>query len=174
MMQLSKRIKRTENIALTAILLAVTIVLSWAETLLLPDLPTGIKLGLSNITIMTAVIFINAKAGITLTILKSVFVLLTRGVIAGMMSLSGGVLALIVIILLLKKTDCSYIFVSVLAAVCHIIGQIAFSMIMTESFYVISYAPILLLTSTMSGILTGVLLKALASAMIKIKNQSKI
>jgi heptaprenyl diphosphate synthase len=162
----------TKKIALTAILLAMTIVLSWAETVFLPNLPTGVRLGLSNITIMTAVIFTGGKTGVALTVLKSGFVLLTRGVIAGAMSLSGGIFALAVIIPLLKKTDCSYVFVSVLAATAHIIGQLILSSIITESVYVFAYAPVLLIAGILSGILTGVILKMVVTAMLKIKNQS--
>ncbi|MDR0975002.1 MAG: Gx transporter family protein [Ruminococcus sp.] len=163
--------KDTEKIALTAILLAVTIILSWAETVLLTNLPTGVKLGLSNITIMTAVIFLNGKTGLILTILKSGFVFLTRGVIAGAMSLSGGIFALLIIFLLLKKTDCSYVFVSVTAAVCHIIGQLIFAVVITESVYVLAYIPVLLLASILSGILTGLILGAVVTAMKSISKK---
>jgi heptaprenyl diphosphate synthase len=160
------------RISLTAILLALTVVLSWAETAFLPNLPTGVRLGLSNITIMTAIIFLGGKTGLALTVLKSGFVLLTRGVIAGAMSLSGGILALAVMIPFLKKTDCSFVFVSVLAAIAHIIGQLVLSSIITESVYVFAYAPVLLIAGILSGILTGVLLKAAVAAMLKIKNHS--
>jgi heptaprenyl diphosphate synthase len=164
--------KNTKDIALAAVLLAVTIVLSWAETALLPALPTGIRLGLSNITIMTAVIFIGPKTGFALTVLKSGFVLLTRGLFAGLMSLSGGVLAFIVIVLLLKKTDAGYVFVSVTAAIAHIIGQLILSSIITESVYVFAYAPFLLIASVASGILTGVITDGVVKILLKIKNQS--
>ncbi|MDR0986692.1 MAG: Gx transporter family protein [Ruminococcus sp.] len=156
--------KDTKSLALTAILLAVTILLSWAESAMLPNLPTGVRLGLSNITIMTAVIFIGGKTGLTLTLLKSGFVLLTRGVVAGAMSLSGGVFAFVVIILLLKKTDSSYVFVSVTAAISHIIGQLVLSSIITKSVYVFYYAPFLLVTGILSGILTGVILGTVVRA----------
>jgi heptaprenyl diphosphate synthase len=164
--------KDTKTIALAAILLAVTIVLSWAETALLPPLPTGIRFGLSNITIMIAVILINGRTGLTLTVLKSGFVLLTRGVIAGAMSLSGGIFAFIVIVLLLQKTDTSIIFVSVTAAIAHIIGQLLLSCIITESIYVFAYAPIILITSIISGIFTGVITGGVVKAMQNKKNQS--
>jgi heptaprenyl diphosphate synthase len=171
-MQLFKEIRYTRSIALAAILLAVTIVLSWAETALLPPLPTGIRLGLSNITIMTAVIFIGTKTGLALTVLKSMFVLLTRGVIAGLMSFSGGILAFIVIVLLLKKTDSSFVFVSVTAAIAHIIGQLLMSAVITESVYVLALTPLLLIASVASGILTGVITDGVVKILLKIKNQS--
>ncbi|MDR0903942.1 MAG: Gx transporter family protein [Ruminococcus sp.] len=162
----------TKKITLTAILLAVTIVLSWAETVMLPNLPTGVRLGLSNITIMTAVILLGGKTGFALTALKSGFVLLTRGVIAGAMSFAGGIFALVVIIILLKKTDSSFIFVSVTAAISHIIGQLILSAIITKSVYVFAYAPLLLIAGILSGILTGVILGAVVKAMEKLKKQS--
>ncbi|MDR0943514.1 MAG: Gx transporter family protein [Ruminococcus sp.] len=162
----------TKKITLAAILLAVTIVLSWAETVLLPPLPTGIRLGLSNITIMIAIIFVGGKTGLALTILKSGFVLLTRGVIAGLMSFSGGIFAFIVIVLLLKKTDSSFVFVSVTAAIAHIIGQLILSSIITESYYVLALTPVLLIASVISGILTGIITGGIVKKMLKIKNQS--
>jgi heptaprenyl diphosphate synthase len=159
--------KKASFVAFTAILLAVTVIMSAAENVLTAGFPTGIRLGLSNITIMTAVLFINSSAGLLLTVLKSGFVFLTRGFIAGAMSLSGGILAIVVIILLLKKTDCSYVFVSVCAAIAHIIGQLVFAGIMTESRFVFAYAPLLILAAVGSGILTGILLKAVTVIMKK-------
>jgi heptaprenyl diphosphate synthase len=161
-------LRSARGIALTAILLAVTLILSAAESALMPNLPTGVRIGLANVTVMTAVLFINRGAGFILTVLKAAFVFLTRGAVAGAMSFAGGLCALIVIIILLRKTGCSYIFASVLGAIAHITAQLVLSHVITGSKYVYAYAPFLILTSIVCGILTGILLKAVTAAMAKI------
>jgi heptaprenyl diphosphate synthase len=161
-------LRSAKGLALAALLLAVTLMLSMVESAITPNLPTGMRIGLANVTIMTAVIFIHRGAGFLLTVLKAAFVFLTRGAIAGAMSFAGGILALIVIIMLLRNTHCSYIFASVCGAAAHITGQLILSRFLTGSVAVYAYAPLLLLTSIGCGVLTGVLLKAVTVTMAKI------
>jgi heptaprenyl diphosphate synthase len=163
---------KSENIqklTFTALLAAVTIVLSAAETFLLPPLPAGVRLGLSNVAVMCALILTGVKPAAVCTILKSGFVLITRGVVAGFMSLSGGLLALLALILLLRLKS-TITFAAVIAAVCHVVGQLACSAVITESIFVFAYAPLPLLTSIASGILTGIITLSITN---KLRKQSE-
>lgn len=49
----------------------------------------AMKLGLSNIVVMYAVLFLNRRSALYLMLLKALFALLTRGVTAGFLSLCG-------------------------------------------------------------------------------------
>ena len=75
--------------------------LSFLESLLpaLPMLPPGIRLGLSNIVTMYALFVLGPVSGSTIAVLKSLFVLLTRGVAAAM-SASGRIASVTVMLLL--------------------------------------------------------------------------
>ena len=146
-------------IAFTGIMLGIAIVLTTLESQLSAFLPLGVRLGLSNIVIMTTLLFINAPTAVIITILKSIFVLLTRGVTAGIMSLSGGLAAFLITWLLFKKTKSSFIMVSVIGAIVHIIGQLCIASALTGSFYTFFYAPLLFITAIVSGICTGIVLK---------------
>jgi heptaprenyl diphosphate synthase len=150
--------KKTEYIALMGMLLCLAVILSAAENAVVPVLPLGIKPGLSNIAIMAALIYFDGKSALTLAAMKSGFVFLTRSVMAGLMSLSGGIISAIVMLVLFKKTKSSLILTSVLGAVAHNLAQLLCSALITQSSYTLWYYPVLILTGTAAGALTGVVL----------------
>ena len=78
------------------LLFALSVVLSFLEGTLTPllGLPPGVKLGLANVVVMYALFFLGRGSAFTLVLLKSFFVLLTRGAMAGALSLGGGLLSL--------------------------------------------------------------------------------
>ncbi len=166
---------KTQKITLLGVMLALTVVLSIAESMFpaVAFLPPGVKIGLSNVVIMYAVFFIGKKEAFFLAFLKSVFVLSTRSVTAFILSLSGGILSIIVIIILMytiKKI--SYIILSVFGAVFHNIGQItALSLILKQN-YIFYYIPILIISGVIMGCITGMLLKAVMPALYYINKKN--
>ena len=89
----TKRTHPAREIALMGLLFAMAMALSVAESLLpvLPMLPPGFKLGLSNIVTMYALFMLGVRKGLTIAVLKSCFVLLTRAPVAAFLSLCGGI-----------------------------------------------------------------------------------
>jgi len=154
---------KTKQTAFLGIMLTVVVALSWFEfaaaSLLL--LPPHMKLGLANIAIMYCVIFVNKKTGIMLGILKSLFVLLTRGPVAGLLSLCGGLLSIMIIILLLAifRHKISYVALSIAGAIAHNIGQLAAITPMLGGMVAVSYLPVMIITGIVMGTITGALLK---------------
>lgn len=142
-------------VSVTGILLALAAALTTIESMLSAFLPAGVRIGLANIVVLCAAECINAPTALLITLLKSVFVMLTRGFTAGVMSLCGGLPAFAVTVLLLKKTNASYIAVSVMGAVLHIFGQLIAACFFTGSAYTLYYAPLLLVTAVVSGFFTG-------------------
>ena len=142
-------------VAITGIMLALAAALTTMESMLSAFLPAGVRIGLSNIVVLCAAECINAPTALLITLLKSVFVLLTRGFSAGVMSLCGGLPSFAATIFMLKKTSASYIGVSVLGALLHIFGQLFAACFFTGSIYTIYYAPLLLVTAVASGFFTG-------------------
>ncbi len=159
----------TLRLTSAALLLALCIVLSFVEGLLpeAPFLPPGVKLGLSNIVIMYCLFFIGSGQALLLAVLKSLFVLLTRGATAGLLSLSGGLISVGVLILLMKLCGkrISYMSLSMTGAVFHNLGQLlAVSLLLTSAVYV-SYLPVLILSGAVMGAVNGLLLRAVLPAL---------
>ena len=92
-----KRGSKTQDIALSGLLFALAMALSFVEgTLVIPGLMPGMKLGLANIVVMYALFFMGGKQALMLDLLKALFVFLVSGWTAGFLSLCGGLFSLLV------------------------------------------------------------------------------
>lgn len=147
------------------LMLAVVAALSFVEHMLppLPFLPPNVKLGLSNIVIMYCIFFLGKREAFTLAVLKSGFVLFTRGPVAGLLSITGGLLSIAVIIMLLFlfKSRISYITASISGAIMHNIGQIIAASFIMGTGMIFYYLPVLIVSGIVMGIVTGTMLKIL-------------
>lgn len=155
----SEKIKR---ITFTALMTAFAVVLSFVESLLPTAyfMPPGSKLGLSNIPVMFSASKLSVAETMFIVFAKSIFVFITRGATAFFMSLAGGILsALCMLVLLRKTTDFGYVGIGILSAICHNIGQLAVSFFLVQSSAIVGYAPIMLIASIVTGFLTGTLLR---------------
>ena len=171
---------KTRHIAFLGLMLAVIFVLSAIESLLLtlPFLPPHTRPGLSNIVVMYCLFCIGYRQAIGLSAAKSLFVLLTRGPAAGLLSLCGGMLSISVIILLLMLFDgkgtkgkLSYAVVSVTGAIAHNIGQLAAVMILLATPMMVYFLPALIISGIIMGLLTGTLLKILMPALLRVRGR---
>ncbi len=156
------RNEKIKRITFTALMTTFAVVLSFVESLL-PSayfMPPGSKLGLSNIPVMFSASKLSVKETLLIVFAKSVFVFITRGATAFFMSLAGGFLsALCMLIMLRKATDFGYVGIGVLSAICHNIGQLTVSFFLVQSSAIIGYAPIMLITAVITGFLTGTILR---------------
>ena len=149
------------RVAFTGLLAALALALSFLEGLLppLPMMPPGAKLGLSNIATMYAAGTLGLPSALFLAVFKGLFSLMTRGGMAGMMSLSGGVVSTFLMWLLLKKTKVSLGVVGVCGALAHNAAQLCVAYFLTST-SVLFYVPFLLLFGVLTGLLTGLVLEA--------------
>ncbi|MEG1774087.1 MAG: Gx transporter family protein [Oscillospiraceae bacterium] len=151
------------RVAFLGVMLAMALALSWFESAVLPVLPMlspGVKLGLSNIVTMYAVFFLGARDALTIAVLKSFFVFLTRGPTGAAMSLVGGLVSVAVMLVLLRLVpSLSSRFVSIAGAIGHNLGQLGMSVLILQSAYTLYYLPVMLLSGVVMGIVTGILLK---------------
>lgn len=154
-------------------LLCLAIVLSFVEGMIppLPALPPGVKLGLSNIVVIYCLFFLNGKSACGVAVLKSLFVLLIRGVSAGFLSLCGGLLSVIVMLIAIRPKKLSYLILSILGAVSHNVGQIAAASILFKSATVFYYLPILIVSGVLMGSVTAALMKVLLPALKRISGR---
>ena len=160
--------KNTKRISRNALLFTLAITLSWLESLLPSFVPIpGIKPGLSNIVTMYALFFTGVPDAFSIVILKSMFVMLTRGLSGGMLSLCGGLVSA-VIMLLLRRAGSSNGFISVMGAVFHNLGQFAGAMIFLSTPMIWLYIPVLVISGIIMGILTGTILTLVLPAVKRV------
>ena len=148
--------KKSFKIALSGLLLAMSAGISAAESLL--PLPLGVKPGFSNIPVMFAIKELGVLPAFMIVLLKSFFVLLTRGVTAFIMSLAGGVLSFLVMVTLFKKTKLSTVFTSIMGSLAHNVGQTAAACVLMGSGAVLYYASILIISGITAGAVTGIII----------------
>ncbi len=158
------------RVALTGVLFALALALSVLESQVAPlmGLPPGVKLGLANIVVMYALIFLSARQAMLLVLLKAAFSLMVRGAVAGALSLCGGAFALCIMLLLrlAKKHPVGLLLLSVGGSLGHNIGQmlIVWLIFGGTSLY---YAPILGISGIVMGFVTALSLRAVLPTLEK-------
>jgi len=154
---------RTAQLTTTAMMFALIMVFSVLESTFTPllGLPPGIRIGLTNIVVMYSLFFINKPTALLLVVLKSIFVLVTRGGIAGLLSLSGGVVAFLVMVLLIVifKDKISILILSIAGAIAHNVAQLMGASLLLHQNLVLVYLPILLVSGIIVGTITSSLLR---------------
>lgn len=147
--------KRTaKDITTLGLLFALAAAISYIESVLPIPLPLGVKPGLASVIVMYALIERNAKEAMLLTWLKSGFVFLTRGITAGALSLSGGLLSLGVMILC-KRCKSSLLTMSISGAAAHNLAQLTAAAVLLQNTNLGYYLPVLLIAGILSGCVTG-------------------
>ena len=163
-----KEWNKTQMLVLTSLIFAAALVLAVVEDML-PPLPIavpGVKFGLSNIAVMYALFFLGKKQAYTIGILKSLFVFVTRGGIASLLSLSGGLLSITVMIILMTvfRERITYLIISIFGAVFHNVGQFIVISVIYTGMNMWAYFPILLISGLAAGIVTSTLLRFIMPA----------
>lgn len=165
---------KAKKIAFCAVMIALALALSYAERFiplqLVVPMP-GIKLGLANVVTLVALYRLKNRYAFAILIPRCILGAVYGGGITGLLfSLTGGVLALVVMSLAKKVPLFSVYGVSVLGAAAHNIGQICAAVVLLRSVYVAAYLPWLLIAAVVTGILTGAagngILKALSYATV--------
>lgn len=166
----SSNIRKT---AFMGLLFATAMVFSFVESMLpvLPMLPPGVKLGLSNIVTMYALFSMGTSSGFTIAVLKSLFVALTRGAVAGALSLAGGITAICLMLLLalLPGVRKNYLLLSIFGGVGHNLGQILMASVLLQNQWVLASLPLLVLSGVGMGVVTGLTLRAVMPYINRLK-----
>jgi len=159
---------KTEQLVLTGLLFSAALVLSLVENMLPPIIPVpGVKFGLPNIVVMYTLLFLDKGKAYAIVALKAVFVGVTRGIIAGFLSLCGGMLSISVMVLLLAvyKKRITYLMISICGAVSHNVGQYIAISVIYAGMNMLAYLPVLILSGVVAGIVTATLLKFIIPAL---------
>lgn len=155
----------TKNITQIALISCLGIILGYVENLIpiFKTLP-GVKIGISNIVLLYAIVRLGYKEVLTVGIIKAVVSgFLFSGVMSIMYSLAGVLLSVTVMWLLLKfyPQKISLIGISVSGSACFNIGQIIVCCIILLSTAPLYYLVFLLICSVFSGAVTGYVTKLL-------------
>ena len=150
------------KVSLTGVFAALCVIVSLIERVVTAGLPLppGIKPGLGNVCIMLVCFIFGPFYAFSIVLIKSFFLLLVSGVSGAFISVSGGILSVSVMYLLYRF--CSRFFgsigISVAGALSHNAGQLIAASVLVGSGLYINYAPVLLLSGTACGVLTGIIL----------------
>ena len=145
--------------ALYGLLIALALVLSFVES----QIPVffavpGMKLGLTNLVVLTALYRMDGKSALILNLVRIVLVAFTFGNMFSMIySLAGGMLSWIAMSLCKKTKAFSMVGVSVAGGVFHNVGQIIVAIFVLETGKLIYYLPVLMISGLAAGVLIGVI-----------------
>lgn len=156
--------KKSRYIAVMALMLALASALQFLESMIPIPLPLGVKAGISSIVVMVVLVKFGFASAMTIAVLKSCFVFITRGATAFCMSVSGGVLSVVVMEVVLavsrkSKDGAGILLMSVLGGIFHNMGQLAAASVFTGSIATFSYLPVLVISGIVSGLFTGTVFK---------------
>lgn len=147
----------TKKTALYGVLTALALILSYVESLIpaFVAIP-GMKIGLTNIVVLSALYAISARGAILINCVRIIIVALLFGSpLSFVFSLVGGCLSTLVMILLKKSGRFGIIGISTAGGVTHNIGQIIVAVIVMNTKAIALYLPMLWITGIFSGMLIG-------------------
>ena len=162
---------KTKRLAFMALLTAMALTIFVIEAQIPAPVPIpGVKLGLSNIITLTAMLLLGKEeAGIVLLLRIIMGAMFTGSPAALIYSISGGVLAYIVMCLLVGRFPEKLIWVvSAAAAVAHNAGQLMACALIVKTPGLLYYAPVLAASGIITGVFTGVAAMYLVRAVRKI------
>lgn len=161
----------TYKIALFGVLSAVALTLSYLEGLIptVAFMPPGAKMGFSNIATMFAASSMGLVSALAITFIKALFAGITRGVTAFFMSFCGGILSTVTMYLLFKLSKkTGYMAIGIICALVHNFGQLIVAIITAGNLSVLGYAPVLLISGTVTGAVTGTVLRAVMPSLERV------
>jgi heptaprenyl diphosphate synthase len=149
---------RAKKIAVAAVTLALALIIGVIENFIPPIVPflPYVRIGLSNVVILTAIILLNYKYALAASVLKSVLVPLFVGnPVMILYSLPASLISTLIGVLMLATRKLSIPAVSILSATVHNLIQLCVAALMTSAL-VFGYAPYFVIAGSVSGLITGV------------------
>ncbi len=165
-----------KKITCYSILCLLALSLSFLEGLAFAFIPLpGFKLGLANTVSMLLISQKHLKGGMAVNITRILLSALLFGNINSLvLSLSGGLLSTLIVLLLSKLSCFSFAGVSCAAGAMHNLGQIGAAAVLFGTYGIFYLLPILLLCGIITGFIAGIILnlfsKKYQSVILKILN----
>ena len=140
---------------------AVAIIFGYVESLVpfFAGIP-GIKLGLANLAVLFILETYTWKEAAVVSAVRIVVIgFLFGNMFTIIYSLAGAALSLFVMTLMKKSSGFSILGISVAGGVSHNIGQLMVAALIVENTSLLYYAPVLLISGVITGLLIGILTK---------------
>jgi heptaprenyl diphosphate synthase len=156
---------------LTAI--ALTIFVLEAQLPTIVPIP-GVKLGLANIVTVWAMFALGPGPTALILLARVILGSLFSGGMTIFYSLAGGLCCYLVMLLLRKLVTPRQIWVcSVLGSAAHNLGQLAVAVVVTRTWAVAVYLPVLMLSGILTGLFTGLCAQFLLGRLENIRTRSR-
>lgn len=150
--------QRIQKLTRLAMLLALGVLLNYAEAVLLPTafIAPGVKLGIAN-TVGLMVLYLEDDQtfffyGFMRVLMTSLF---TGFGFNFLIALSGWFTASLAVILAKRSEQLSIFGLSLVSAVLHGVGQILMVMFLYQSVFMLNYLPVLIVSGLMAGLLVA-------------------
>lgn len=167
------RINMKTKTAYMGLLLAFAFILSYIE-MLLPlqvGIP-GVKLGLANMAVLLCLYLFDTFSAFLLTVSKAVLTGFLFGNLSMIIySLAGAIFSFIVMLLLKKSGRFHIPVISAMGGVAHNAAQLLIAYFMIETYAIIYYVPILIVSGLVTGILIGITVNLLLPLLRKVINR---
>ena len=141
------------------LLVALALILSYVESLVPAFFAVpGMKLGLTNLVVLTALYRMGGRAAVRINLLRILLnaVLFGNG-FALAYSLAGGLLSGAAMILLKRSGRFGMLGISAAGGLAHNLGQILTAMVLLDTWQLVSYLPALWISGTVAGLVVGLL-----------------
>lgn len=148
---------QNKQIAQKGLLIAAAFVLSWLEAQFSAWIPfPGMKIGLTNLVVLTALYKLGAKDALLLNVLRIVLAGLSFGTVFSFAySLAGGMLSTMLMIALKRTGHFGIMGVSILGGVSHNTAQILVAVLLLSTSQITYYLPVLWIAGCVSGLVIG-------------------
>lgn len=147
----------TKKTAYLGLFAALAIIFGYVETLIpvFAGFP-GIKPGLANLSVLFILNRYSCKEAAFVSVVRIIVIgFLFGNMFSIVYSLAGASLSLTVMTLLKKKTEFSLFGISVAGGISHNMGQLVIAMLIVENTTLLYYAPALLISGIVTGLLIG-------------------
>lgn len=160
----------SKKISYYGIFAALAIIVGYIEAMFpLPIGIPGVKLGLANVVVLTALYVMDVKSAFYISIVRVLIsALLFKGFGSLIFSASGALISFIVMSLVYRFKSISPIGVSILGGIAHNVGQLVAAGIVINNLKIVYYVPVLLVSGVITGFLTGLVVKYVSEHLKKI------
>lgn len=150
--------EKKNKVAYLGVLTALALIFSYVESLIPVYFAVpGIKLGLANVVVVLVLYQMGVKEAYLVSTVRVILAGFMFGNLMSILfSLAGCSLSILAMYFLYKKPSFSVIGVSVIGAVFHNLGQVIVAMIIVESFSVMYYFAVLMISGVVTGIIIGI------------------
>ena len=138
-------------------LTAIALIIFVVEAQLPPLAPVpGIKMGLANIVTLVTLVWYGRREAFLVLVLRIVMGSIFAGQIMSLLySLAGGIMCFAVMSLAIRPLKNRLWIVSALGAIAHNVGQIIVAVLVTSTWQIVMYLPILIFSAVLTGTFTG-------------------